>query len=679
MNCTHCGQINESGSRFCEGCGAPMDPEIAPPQPDSKPIPVPKTQPDIAAHSARRETRARKKPNVAAALLGVLCVMLASVAVLMAFGVTDTMFAPQQPAFQQPEDAIEYFMSRAKQGDYDGALAACPVKQVAQNYDFEAMADRLQAISPVIQYLPSEYDMYEAYNEDSMEFMIMRQLSFMAMSVSLPEEYAKLFDGSSLSEDDIDLEEAVNDMNPEKFSGIEIVEIDEPETLDSETVQDTLEKQAKFCGADEATLRAILFKVDGDYYVGGFTLLKYDNRWLVYSLYDNSIGQSFLGALIPIDDKSDFKDMISGDAIAIEIPETTASAAPSEVPATAEVTEAPAQKPYIAVICKGFQHPFWQTVMSGAEAAANENGVDMTFEGPPTESDISIQVDMLNAALSKNPDAICIAALDTESVIEQLKLCKEKGIPVIGLDSGVPDAPEGCIVSTAAMDNEAAGALAAEEMIGVGSIKTAVEEATKKHPVVISVLSSGTTHASLVGRTTGFVQEMYDLCNDIQPGLVEITGNECWAKASESGDVAIEIFVSIADSYDYDDSQVAAEAALDKNPIGVFCTYSGTVDGILAATGDSDGVGSELDRTDGKYKDLIVIGFDAGAAQLDAVRKEWFYGSITQDSYMIGYQAVTLAVMTLNGESVPMFKDTGCCFYSHENMDDPDIARLLYE
>lgn len=122
------------------------------------------------------------------------------------------------------------------------------------------------------------------------------------------------------------------------------------------------------------------------------------------------------------------------------------------------------EKPYIAVISKGFQHQFWQVVLKGAEDAAKEFNVEITFEGPPSESDISAQVDMLNNALSKNPDAICLAALDTESVMSQLEEAKERGIPVIGFDSGVPNAPEGSIVSTASTNNYEAGKLAAEKM-----------------------------------------------------------------------------------------------------------------------------------------------------------------------------------------------------------------------
>jgi len=355
-------------------------------------------------------------------------------------------------------------------------------------------------------------------------------------------------------------------------------------------------------------------------------------------------------------------------------PTESASAAPSaESEAPSQEASADTTKPYIAVISKGFQHKFWQTVLAGAQDAANKYNVDMTFDGPPSESDIQVQVDMVNAALAKNPAALCLAALDTESLNEQLNTCLEKGIPVIGFDSGVPNAPEGAIISTASTDNEAAGALAAENMYE--EIKDAVAGASKSKPVVISVISQDATSASITGRTTGFVNKMAELCEAAQSGLVAVTGHDKWAKASKSGDVAVEILVSIAASTSVTDCQTAAQAVLSKNPVGVFCTNSGSVDGMLAATTD----GSDLDRDNGKYKNVIVVGFDSGATLLNAIEKKWFDGAVTQDPYMIGYYAIELAVKTLNGEKVDKVVDTGCKYYTVDNMKDEDIAKLLYE
>ena len=355
-------------------------------------------------------------------------------------------------------------------------------------------------------------------------------------------------------------------------------------------------------------------------------------------------------------------------------PATPEPATPEPEPA-ADEQPSPAETIYIPVISKGFQHKFWQTVNAGSDAAAAKYNIDITFDGPPSESDISIQVDMLNAAMAKNPVALCLAALDTESVIEQLNSCISKGIPVIGFDSGVPNAPVGSIISTASTDNEAAGGLAAETMMKMDAIEAAAEGATTDNPIILSVISQDATSASITGRTTGFVNKMFELCDAVQPGLVAVTGHDKWNKASASGDIAVEILVSIAASTSVTDCQTAAQAVLQKKPVAVFCTNSGSVDGMLAATAD----GSDLDRANGRYNDLIVVGFDSGATLLNAIRNEWFAGAITQDPFQIGYLAVELAYKAVNGEQVPQIVDTGCKYYNKDNMDDADIAALLYD
>ena len=88
-----------------------------------------------------------------------------------------------------------------------------------------------------------------------------------------------------------------------------------------------------------------------------------------------------------------------------------------------------AAKPYIPVISKGFQHQFWQAVKVGSEQAAADFNVDITFEGPESEAQVDKQIEMLQAALAKNPAAICLAALDSKAVIPLLEEAKAKGIP----------------------------------------------------------------------------------------------------------------------------------------------------------------------------------------------------------------------------------------------------------
>ena len=129
-----------------------------------------------------------------------------------------------------------------------------------------------------------------------------------------------------------------------------------------------------------------------------------------------------------------------------------------------------AQDLYIPLISKGFQHQFWQAVKAGADQAAAELGAEVTFEGPDNETMVDRQIDMLSAALARNPDAIGFAALDSQAATPLLRQAQEAGIPIVAFDSGVEsDIP----VATAATDNLAAAALAADkmaELIGVDSL-----------------------------------------------------------------------------------------------------------------------------------------------------------------------------------------------------------------
>ena len=97
------------------------------------------------------------------------------------------------------------------------------------------------------------------------------------------------------------------------------------------------------------------------------------------------------------------------------------------------------------------------------------------------------------------------------------------------------------------------------------------------------------------------------------------------------------------------------------------------MNGMLAASSS----GADL-AEGGAYSDLIVAGFDAGSPQKNAVRNGWFVGSVTQDPYRIGYLAVELAVKAANGEEVADV-DTGAQWYTAENIDDPEIALLVYD
>lgn len=347
---------------------------------------------------------------------------------------------------------------------------------------------------------------------------------------------------------------------------------------------------------------------------------------------------------------------------------TSTEEAPAEETPAAETT---GEKMYIPVMAKGFQHQFWQAVAAGSAAAAEDYNVDIYFDGPASETEIDAQVNMVKNELAKNPKAMALAALSTEAVTEILEECAEKNIPVIGFDSGVPGDTTGAVKATACTNNENAAAIAADKFNENETVVEAMKNATSDNPVIIGCLSQDAVSASVTGRTTGFVDEMAKIAETYQPGKVSIEGHAKWEKKVDAPAIIIEVAISA--TTEATAVQTAANSLLGMNPVAIFCSNEGAVTGFLAAVSDGEDLAEG-----GKYAGLVVAGFDAGAAQKNAVRQGWFYGSVTQDPYQIGYKAVELAVKAANGEAVEDV-DTGAQWYDASNIDDEMIALLVYD
>ncbi len=292
---------------------------------------------------------------------------------------------------------------------------------------------------------------------------------------------------------------------------------------------------------------------------------------------------------------------------------------------------AAADELYIPLVSKGFQHQFWQAVKSGAEQAADEFGVRITFEGPDNETMVDRQIDMLAAALANKPVAIGFAALDSQAAIPLLRQANEAGIPVIAFDSGVDsDIP----MSTATTDNAAAAGMAADKMAELIGGKGKV-----------AVVAHDQTSRTGIDRRDGFVNRIEANYPDIEVVTVQYG----------QGDHLKSIEVT--------------KAILTANPDlnGIFGTNEGSAIGVV------NGV-QELGT-----KDLVIIGYDSGKAQTDAIRNGLMAGAITQNPVGIGYETVKAAVMASKGEAVPALIDTGFYYYDASNIDDPKVAAVLYD
>ncbi|HEX7976123.1 MAG TPA: ABC transporter substrate-binding protein [Anaerolineales bacterium] len=315
-------------------------------------------------------------------------------------------------------------------------------------------------------------------------------------------------------------------------------------------------------------------------------------------------------------------------------PASTPTQAPAATQAAAAATQAPAagKKPYIPVISKGFQHQFWQAVKAGSEKAAKDFNVDITFEGPESESQVDKQIEMLQTALDKKPSAICLAALDSKAVIPLLQKAKDANIPVIGFDSGVDsDIP----VTTAATDNIAAAATAADKMAALIGNEGEV-----------AVIAHDQTSRTGIDRVKGFTDEIKAKF----PKITIVSTDYGAGDPLKSTDI------------------VKAVIQAHPNLKGYFGANEGSMKGVMNGVKESNKEGK-----------IVQIGYDAGQQLLDEIRSGVVAGAITQDPIGIGYKCVEAAVKAMKGETLPKTIDTGFHWYDKTNIDDPAIAPLLYK
>ena len=327
---------------------------------------------------------------------------------------------------------------------------------------------------------------------------------------------------------------------------------------------------------------------------------------------------------------------------------------------------------HFEVVVKSFQSSYWQAAVQGIEQAQDELGVTTNTTGPNAESDIADQVNMLNNAINQNPDGIALAACDQNSVIEALQSAKDKGIPVVCFDSGVPDAPEGSVYATVVTDNGGAGAIAADKIYE--AVKDKIAKADGQ--VRVGEVNQDATSANITERGMGFVNRFIELAkedgktcavvgNDYYVNLVEDNGD------AKTADIIIEVAVPAQTTVEL----CATEASniMNKNDtIAMFGSNQVSAEGLLTANQNLNVLGSDVE------KNIIAAGFDAGSTIKAAVKDGTLIGAVTQSPLMQGKISIETLYDICEGKEVKDVQTDGY-WYDATNMDDADISPNLYD
>ena len=287
----------------------------------------------------------------------------------------------------------------------------------------------------------------------------------------------------------------------------------------------------------------------------------------------------------------------------------------------------------LAVVPKAIGFDFWEQVRVGAQCAASKKpDVQVHWDGVTAESDVSGQQSLLQDLLSKGDvNGLVYAATDAKALADITRSATQQGTTVVNMDSGTtPQPPD---VPVFATNNVAAAEqgtdLLAKELGGQGK-------------VALIEFQPGTSTNETRGQ--GF-----------KNGLARNPGLQLVAQQSSDSD--------------YNTALQVTQDILTANP---------DLNGIYAANEPSVLGAAEAVRQAGKAGQIKIIGWDTSDGQIQALREGVITGLIAQNPFKMGYASVDAAVSKIRGEKkAPANTDTGAMLITKENLDSPEIQKLL--
>ncbi len=291
------------------------------------------------------------------------------------------------------------------------------------------------------------------------------------------------------------------------------------------------------------------------------------------------------------------------------------------------------QKTYKLTLLQGVRgDEFYVSMACGAKAAAAKLGnVKLDVQGPQ-KFDASLQIPILNGIAARKPDVIMMAPTDTKALIAPMKQAKASGIKIIEVDTHVTNAS--ISISKIASNNILGGRKAAVALAGLTGKQG--EWFVMNVKPGISTTDQRQKGFELQSKTYSKVKYLGTRFDDDDPGkAASITS-----------------------------AQLAAHPKLN----GIFGAN------LFSAEGAATGV-----RNAGKQKQVKIVGFDAGPAQVQQLKQGLTQALVAQKPYDIGYQAVQQAVNALTGKKVKGKIQTGLVIVTKANIKQPAVSKYLYK
>jgi len=180
--------------------------------------------------------------------------------------------------FATPEDAVRAYLAGVADADVDAVLATAAVDEAAENFDFEAQADRLQILL-LLNPAPAQYPFYQDLNRSWFSQRLLGQTQTLSYSLLSTRE----IQGAPIPIDPGEASEFVGEVDPSRLAPLGVVDIKPPRASfeDDPDRRENALKTAAIFGADDDVQRVALVKLGDQHYEVGFELLQYDDGWKV--------------------------------------------------------------------------------------------------------------------------------------------------------------------------------------------------------------------------------------------------------------------------------------------------------------------------------------------------------------------------------------------------------------
>jgi ribose transport system substrate-binding protein len=285
----------------------------------------------------------------------------------------------------------------------------------------------------------------------------------------------------------------------------------------------------------------------------------------------------------------------------------------------------------LAVVPMGTTHEFWKAIHAGAKKAAAELGVEIIWKGPLKEDDRNEQVRIVETLLDSGIDALVLTPLDDRALIPPVAEAKARGIPTVIFNTALQGNDFIAYVST---DNWKGGVLAAER---IGALLQGEGKL-----ILIRILEGVEGNRQ---REEGFLETIRSRF----PGITILSDNQYAGITTETAYQTTENLLSRFHDVE-----------------AIFTPNESTTFGCLRALQDHGLAGK-----------VFHVGFDSSKKLIEALEKNEIKGLVLQDPVRMGYDSVRTAVASLRGEPFEVRIDTGVFLATPENMNQPEIRRLL--